>query len=154
MIDWTDILEVQDHKTELGKLYERMTIEELSEYLGVSRNALRAKMMAEGIPFKPKGGVSEQHQGKSRLDSVPKDLFQTIPPRLIAKQFGMDISAVYKYMRRRGIKREANTRKVVDDEEARLPSEGEVGINDTRIQSTDGDSDIQNRSESRTIRKA
>lgn len=155
MIDWGDILETEDHKASLEKLYEVRTLEGIADYLGVSKNALRAKMTALGIPFKPKGGYAPpSNQGKSKLDSIPLDLFQTIAPRLLAKQFRMDISAVYKYMRRRGIKREVNTGEADNAEEAGLSSEGEVGGEDARVQSEDSNGDVQSGGESRTNGKA
>lgn len=156
MIDWGDILETSDHKTALAKLYDKHgAFDRLADYLGVSKNALRAKMAAENIPFKPKGGMNpSSRQCKSKLDSIPLDLFQTIPPRLLAQQFKMDITAVYKYMRRRGIKREVSTREVDDVEETTMPSEGGVGSGAARVQPDNGESDLQSAGELGTTRKA
>lgn len=152
MIHWEDILETEDHKAALERLYdEKGTLEKLSVYLGVSLNGLRDKMMKEGIAFKPKGGVVNR-VGKSRLDSLPRDVFETTPVKLIAKLYDMNVSAVYKYMRRRGITRETDSRKVDQGEVGECTCEGSMGGNEVEIQSSNGESGICDNGESGTSR--
>jgi predicted ArsR family transcriptional regulator len=43
---------------------ENMTIDEISEKLGISHTTLKRKIVALGIRMKPKGGIAFSKQGK------------------------------------------------------------------------------------------
>lgn len=145
MIDWSDILE-GDHKETLVKLYaEHRSIESLAEKLGVSKNALRTKLLLEEIQLRSKGGVQPgSHRGRSKLDAVPPAVYQHLSVEEIAGVFDMDVSAVYKYARKRGfpVGRKAHATRTGDDnqvQEAELSSEDNVdnGVVDVK-QGQDG----------------
>ncbi len=79
------------------------------------------------------------HLAKSKLDSLDPEMFQSLTPAVIAKQFKMHVSAVYKHMKRHGIKRkersnESVSRDEVQAQEAGGASEGSVG---ERVVATD-----------------
>ncbi len=105
MLDWGMILETNDHKTALEEMYAKEPLEELSIRLGVAKLSLRAKIIQEGIPMRPQGGVNPlTKRGKSRLDCLDPDIFERLTPQEIAKQFDMHPSAVYKHIRRNNLK--------------------------------------------------
>ena len=100
MLDWDMILDGV-HEEVLRRLYAEEPLEELSERLGVSKLALRAKIMKEGIQLRPRGGVDPMTRlGKSRLDCLDPEMFKKLTPREISKQFDMCPSAVHKYIRK------------------------------------------------------
>lgn len=103
MIDWTDILG-EEHKEKLTELYKTRGVEELAAYLGVAKNTLRMKMLAEGITMKPRGVRDPATRaGKSRLDSLDPKVFARLSVAAIAKMFDIDPAGVYKFAKRRGI---------------------------------------------------
>lgn len=105
MIDWDDLLGTTEHKKALEELQTKFSsMEKAADYLGVSKIALRTKLITVGIPMKPRGGLNPQtRQRKSRLDAIPPRFFQEFPIHVIAQYFDVDPSVVYKYARRRGI---------------------------------------------------
>jgi hypothetical protein len=104
MLDWDMILGEGDHKAVLTEMYAKEPLELLSERLGVAKLSLRAKIVKEGIPMRPQGGVDPVTKlGKSRLDALDKEVFKQLTPQEIAKQFDMHPSAVYKYAHKHGI---------------------------------------------------
>ncbi len=120
MIDWSAILE-GNHKKELTQLYaDHRSIEDLADALGVSKNALRTKLLLEEIQLRPKGGVQPgSHRGRSKLDAVSAETFQHLTVEEIATVFDMDVSAVYKYAHKRGIPvgRKANETRTGDSDQ-------------------------------------
>lgn len=131
MIHWDMILE-GEHKEALLLLYGETPLEELSERLGVSKIALRAKILKEGIPLRPKGGVNPMTRlGKSRLDCLDPAMFKQLTPREIAKRFDMCIPAVYKYIHKHKLEfrraRESVSRQGDNIQADELQSSGDVG---------------------------
>jgi hypothetical protein len=128
VIDWDHILGEGAHKATLEKMYADKTLEGMSIHLGIAVNTLRAKMQKEGITFKPRGGLDPKTKmAKSRLDSLPREKFKELSVRDIALMFDMYPSAVYKYMKRKGIELASVPRNDNQDEEAGVSSEDNVG---------------------------
>lgn len=82
MIYWDVLLGVSEEEVAftLGRLYEEMSLVSLAEYLGVSRVALRQKLLACKIPLHKRGG---SHPRFPRAD-LPRKAWQMDAHQLAA----------------------------------------------------------------------
>lgn len=159
MLDWDMILGKDDHKAVLEKLYKEEALELLSERLGVAKLSLRAKIIKEGIPMRPQG-TPKAKLGKSRLDALDRDVFKTLTPQEIAKQFDMHPTAVYKYIRKHKLEyrrtREAIPRQGDNVQAPAVQSSSDVGERDVDASSTRREEygDVQETDVSETVKRA
>jgi len=123
MIWWDLILKTDDIGRELERLYEHMSLRHLSEYLGVSKTALRNKLVQCGIPLRPRGGP---HYRVDRL-ALP-DNAADLNPAQLAKLTGYTINYCKKL--RRKLREQRRTPQTEDMVKAPLPPFGDVDEDD------------------------
>jgi hypothetical protein len=101
-VPWNDIAKARGYAT-VGKmmreLYPKFTLQTLSGKFGCSVDAVRRQLEKENIPIRARGGALIQ----PKLDKLTADDFKTKTAKEISQEHGVDITSVYKFMRRKGI---------------------------------------------------
>lgn len=77
---WDLILKTEDIKGELERLYSSMSIRALADHLGVSKDALRKKLIKCKIQLRPRGGSYP----KIPLEDLPKEAYNMNAAQLAA----------------------------------------------------------------------
>lgn len=85
---------------ELASLYESRGLEPLAKYLGVSKNALRKKLISMNIIFRSRGGANFHHKEHCKLEGITLQNINENTAEGIAELRNVDISLVYKLKRR------------------------------------------------------
>ena len=80
MIYWDLILQTDDIKGHLARMYESMTLGQLAEHLGVSPSALRSKMESLGVERRPRGG---SHKRLAYAD-LPNGIEDMTPEEIVS----------------------------------------------------------------------
>lgn len=105
MTDWHTIatdLGFENDEELLRTLYSQdfLSISALSAMLHLSKNTIRERLQFHFITIRARGGPNNAGKGKSRLDEVPKELWDTLSNEQIAERLKMHPSTVNKYKRR------------------------------------------------------
>lgn len=104
MIPWSDYATRMGYPSTgamLVELYKENSIQDLATRFTVSHYAMRQALVKHGIELKKRGGTTTTPSGK--LDGVTEEEYRIKGAAQLAVEHNMDISAVYKAMRRRGI---------------------------------------------------
>ena len=104
--DWHTIATDLGFKTDeemLRTLYlqDFLSISAIAEMLHLSQNTIRERLQFHFITIRSRGGPNNAGKGKSRLDEVSKELWNTLSNEQIAERLNMHPSTVNKYKRRR-----------------------------------------------------
>lgn len=101
-VPWNDIAKARGYET-VGKMFREMypkfTLQALSSRFGCSVDAVRRQLEKENIVIRARGGALIT----PKLDKIKPEDFKTKTAREIAQEHGVDITSVYKHMRRNGI---------------------------------------------------
>jgi hypothetical protein len=101
-VPWNDIAKARGYDS-VGKMmrdmYPKFTLSALSGRFGCSVDAVRRQLEKENIPIRARGGALIQ----PKLTQITEEDFKTKTAKEISQQHGVDITSVYKYMRRKGI---------------------------------------------------
>jgi hypothetical protein len=101
-VPWNDIAKARGYDT-VGKMmrdmYPKFTLSALSARFGCSVDAVRRQLEKENIPIRARGGALIQ----PKLDKLTAEDFKTKTAKEISQEHGVDITSVYKYMRRKNI---------------------------------------------------
>lgn len=111
MTDWHTIatdLGFESDEEMLRTLYSQdfLSISALSEMLHLSKNTIRERLQFHFITIRARGGPNNTGKGKSRLDEVSQELWNTLSNEQIAERLKMHPSTVNKYKRRLETKRD------------------------------------------------
>lgn len=104
MIPWSDYATRMGYPstgTMLEELYKENSIQDLATRFQVSHYAMRQALIRHNVELKKRGGTTTTPSGK--LDEVTEEEYRAKGAAQLATEHSMDISAVYKAMRRRGI---------------------------------------------------
>jgi hypothetical protein len=101
-VPWNDIAKARGYDN-VGKMmrdmYPKFTLQALSARFACSVDAVRRQLEKENIPIRARGGAIIT----PKLDKIKPEDFTTKTAREIAQEHGVDITSVYKHMRRNGI---------------------------------------------------
>jgi coenzyme F420-reducing hydrogenase beta subunit len=101
-VPWNDIAKGRGYANVgqmMRAMYPKFTLQALSARFGCSVDAVRRQLEKENIPLRARGGALIT----PKLDKITEEDFKTKTAKEISQEHGVDITSVYKFMKRKGI---------------------------------------------------
>lgn len=101
-VPWNDLAKGRGHDSVavmLKAMYPKFTLHQLAQRFGCSVDAVRRQLEKANIPIRARGGALIQ----SKLDKITAQDLVTKTAKEIAQEHGVDITSVYKHMKRHNI---------------------------------------------------